>query len=242
MSRNRSQIKKHVIQAAESTLYHKHYVSPVDILMGIGYLQPVHLQEWRKGKIPYLESMVQASLGKISFAMKCFRDWAHQKGLKPSQTVYLSRTRGSKKELRFSKSGNPMIEEAYLTHYVSPLLGEKKQEKLKEKLEKLPDLVAFIIIKDRKCSQCQKDLGKGSFLFMETDQPLCMECAGFGHLVFLPSGDAGLTRKAKKYSAASLVVVKFSRVRKRYERQGILVEEDVLRKGEGEEERMSTQA
>lgn len=234
MSRNRAHINKRVVQVAESTLCHQQYVRPVDILMGIGYLQSVHLQDWRKGKIPYLESVIQANLGKISFTMKCFRAWAHQKGLKPSQTAYLVRTRGPKKDLQFSKSGNPKIEEAYRTHYVSPLLGERKQGKLKEKLEKPPELVAFIIIKDRQCSLCQKDLGKGSFLFMEADQPLCMKCAGFDHLVFLPSGDAQLTRKAKKYSATCLVVVKFSRTRKRYERQGILVEEGALCKGESE--------
>ena len=41
-------------------------------------------------------------------------------------------------------------------------------------------------------------------------------------------------RKVKKYSAVCLVVVKFNRARKRYERQGILVEEDALCKGESE--------
>ena len=65
MSRNRSNINKRVVQVAELTLYRQHYVSPVDILTGIGYLQPVHLQDWRKGKIPYLESVIQANLGKI---------------------------------------------------------------------------------------------------------------------------------------------------------------------------------
>lgn len=122
--------------------------------------------------------------------MECFRAWARQKDLKPSQTAYLARTRGPKKDLQFSKSGNPEIEDAYRTHYVYPLLAERKQEKLKEKLEKPPELVAFIVITDRQCSRCQKDLGKGSFFFMEADQPLCMKCAGFDHLVLLPSGDA----------------------------------------------------
>ena len=45
-----------------------------------------------------------------------------------------------------------------------------------------------------------------------------MTCAGFGDLVFLPSGDMQLTRYSKK----SAIVVKFSRARKRYERPGIL--------------------
>jgi hypothetical protein len=48
------------------------------------------------------------------------------------------------------------------------------------------------------------------------------------HLVFLAAGDAALTRRARTASRLSAVVVRFSRARKRYERQGILVEEDAL--------------
>jgi hypothetical protein len=44
------------------------------------------------------------------------------------------------------------------------------------------------------------------------------------HLVFLPAGDPGLTRRAHRVSELSAVVVRFSRSRKRYERQGLLVE------------------
>jgi hypothetical protein len=55
-----------------------------------------------------------------------------------------------------------------------------------------------------------------------------------GELVFLPSGNAKLTRHAKKYSTTSVVVVKFSRARKRYERQGILVQEDALKRAQND--------
>lgn len=37
-----------------------------------------------------------------------------------------------------------------------------------------------------------------------------------------------------KYGSTGLVVVKFSRVRKRYERQGLLVQEEGLQKAENE--------
>ena len=52
------------------------------------------------------------------------------------------------------------------------------------------------------------------------------------HLVFLPAGDAALTRRAKKASSLSAVVVRWSRSRKRYERQGILVTEPALEEAE----------
>jgi hypothetical protein len=54
------------------------------------------------------------------------------------------------------------------------------------------------------------------------------------HLVFLPSGDAALTRRAKAASRLSAVVVRFSRARKRCERQGILVDEAALEQAEQE--------
>jgi ribosomal protein L14 len=55
-----------------------------------------------------------------------------------------------------------------------------------------------------------------------------MTCAELNHLVYLPRGDAAVTRRAKKASSLSAVVVRFSRSRRRYERQGILVEQAAL--------------
>lgn len=70
---NRAYIEQRVIGAAEAALHHQYYVSPVDVLVGMGMLQAFHLQEWRKERIPYLEKVLQSNLGKISFAIKCFR-------------------------------------------------------------------------------------------------------------------------------------------------------------------------
>ncbi len=69
---------------------------------------------------------------------------------------------------------------------------------------------------------------------MDDAGPLCMACAEIDHLVFLPSGDAALTRRARRGSGLSAVVVRFSRSRRRYERQGVLVEEEALEHAEAE--------
>ena len=63
---------------------------------------------------------------------------------------------------------------------------------------------------------------------------LCLACADLNHLIFLPSGDAALTRRARKHSTLSAVVLKWSRARKRYERQGLLVEEQAIEQAEQE--------
>lgn len=67
---------------------------------------------------------------------------------------------------------------------------------------------------------------------MEDDGPLCLACADLDHLIFLPSGDAALSRRAKQASRLSAVVMRWSRSRKRYERQGILAEEAAIQQAE----------
>ncbi|MGA8746529.1 MAG: hypothetical protein WB507_11790 [Solirubrobacterales bacterium] len=64
--------------------------------------------------------------------------------------------------------------------------------------------------------------------------PLCIYCADLDHLVYLPAGDALHTRRARKASGLSVVVVRSSRARRRYERQGILVEGEALDRAESE--------
>jgi hypothetical protein len=63
---------------------------------------------------------------------------------------------------------------------------------------------------------------------MAEDKPHCLSCVDLDHLVYLAAGDAALTRRAKKNSGLSAVVVRFSRNRRRYERQGVLVEAAAL--------------
>src|SRR5215472_9205943 len=94
--------------------------------------------------------------------------------------------------------------------------------------QKFKDLVVFDIVRDSECAECRKELLAHDFLFMEDGRPLCLMCADLDHLAYLPRGQTALTRRARKYSALSAVVVRFSRARKRYERQGVLVEEAAL--------------
>ena len=96
------------------------------------------------------------------------------------------------------------------------------------------DIVVFEILRDSACAECGTELGSGRWLRMENERPLCMSCADLAHLVFLPTGDAALTRRASRYSRLRAVLVRFSRARKRYGRQGILVEESALVRAERE--------
>ena len=86
-----------------------------------------------------------------------------------------------------------------------------------------------------RCAECGADVGVGDyFLFEEGNRHICLDCGGLGHLVFQPSGDTALTRRAVKHTTITAVVVKFSRSRKRNERQGVLVEPAALTQAEAE--------
>jgi hypothetical protein len=156
---------------------------------------------------------------------------AQARGLTPSETAYVARSR-DRRPLRFSKSGDLGIERAYRTHWVSLELSERKRARLAERQSRPPELVVVSPLKDFTCSVCGSE--QGGWLIMEDGGPVCMACADMSHLVFLSSGDAALTRRAKAGSRFSAVVVRFSRARKRFERQGILVEEQALERAERE--------
>jgi hypothetical protein len=95
------------------------------------------------------------------------------------------------------------------------------------------DIKVFISSRDSECDECGEALGHHAWITLKEDKKtLCLVCADLDHLVFLPSGDAALTRRARKYSQLSAVVLKWSRARKHYERQGLLVEEAGLQEAE----------
>lgn len=169
---NQQDLSKKVIGIANKALHEKQYVSSIDILLGLGYLSPSILEDWRRGRFPYLEQRLQANLNKLSFAMQCFRQWAKQKGLSSRETAYVQKECSRTIHLQFSKSGQENIEKNYRTHFISPLLTEQKQQRLIDKIEKSTEPVVYVITRESKCTQCKKDLPKGSFLMLVSEETL----------------------------------------------------------------------
>lgn len=184
---NRNKLQMRVENAAERVLSEQGYVSPIDVLTGIGWLPVSTVAQWRQGRLPYLEAGIQTNLVRISEAMKLFRRWATEKHLYPSETVYVART-AARPRLRFSKSGDETIERLYRTHWVSRELSERQQERIKAKANRPPELVVIQPLNDDwKCHRCG---GGGEFLIMEGPGPVCLACSGLDELEFLPAGDA----------------------------------------------------
>ena len=224
-------LAERVTTAAETALADHQYASYIDVLTGMGLLHNV--QAWHNGRVQYLDEMVQGSAEKLRQVIDLFQKWAAQRGLRredlPPHASSIPRP-----PKYHTASQSPELEPVFRLHFVSPQLPEKKLDKLREKIGAAAPPTVFSIVKDSKCSQCNRELWKGELLTMQGNQALCMECADLDHLVYLGSGDAALTRRATKHSSLWAVVVRFSRSRGRYERQGVLVQPEALEKAEEE--------
>jgi hypothetical protein len=205
--------------------------------MGLQWLYGGHVEQWRKGNPHFrvLEQHFQSSPEKRATVFDFFREWVEEQRLQPIEATYAMRSVRASEPLQVTLSGDEDAEAFFRRQYARPDLSAKHAGKLKEKLNKTPEIVVFIAVgKSRPCSECGAEIEPGTFSAVERGQPLCMRCADLDHLLFLPSGDATLTRRAKKLSSLSAVVVKFSRTRKRYERQGLLVTEAALDEAEAQ--------
>src|SRR5882724_3586228 len=231
---DKNALEKRVHRAAEAALEDHQSVSVIDVLTGMGLLAHSRVVEWRQGRVDFLEDVIQGRPEKIVYSIQAFQRWAVVNGLEPSQTRYARSTREGPRDLRFTSNPDPAVEKIFRTHYVSKAMPERKRRKLQERLDRDPKPVVFEIVHDSKCSECGVELPSDSLLFMEADQPLCLACAGMADLEYLGAGDAALTRRSTKYSSRSAVVVRFSRSRGRYERQGSLVEPDAVERAERE--------
>jgi len=221
-------LRRRVISAAENALAVRQYVSIIDIISRLGWVHTVNIEAWRTGRLNELESLLPVPTDRVVEASGHLADWARERGLEPREVEYLASTR-SRRQLTFLAGGPPEAERVFRTLWYLPQTSPATPEMLTGRHTSAPDLVVFLPRRDWSCATCD---GSGEFLFMDGEAPLCLDCADLGHLIFLPSGNAALTRRARKASRLSAVVVRWARARKRYERQGILVEEDALEQAE----------
>jgi hypothetical protein len=213
-----------VVTAAGEVLARRKFVTVADVCVGLGWLASRNVDRWRQGQVPDLESLLPVHGDRLAQLPVILERWAEANALRPVETDYVAATR-DRRQLRFTSAGDPATECAWRTHWVSAELSAPQQERMAA----APDLVVVQPVKDWSCAECG---GTGDLLIMDGVCPLCLTCADLDHLVFLPAGDAALTRRAKKASRLSAVVVQWNRARKRYQRRGILVEEPALEQAE----------
>jgi hypothetical protein len=229
--------QERVEQAAEAALKRNGSVGPLEVFQEMQLLHPGHVESWRKGNehYPTLLPWFQVGPEKFQKTIRYFQEWVKQRGLRAIEVAHERRGPGGLEPLRVTEDGDPEWEKFYRTCYAPADLPEKKTERLAAKLNKPPELLVFEKVSDTgNCHECGVELRKGEYLLMEKDQPHCLTCADMDQLVFLPAGDAALSRRARKHSTLAAVVVKWSRARKHYERQGLLVTPEALAQAEEE--------
>ncbi|MEV4114028.1 DUF2293 domain-containing protein [Nonomuraea sp. NPDC049695] len=212
-------LARRVADAAEIALTARKYVTFIDVVTGLRWLHSRHVDTWRQGRVATLSELAAVDEERLLTTATLLKEWALAKGLKPVDTPYVAGTR-DRRELRFTAGHG---QEPFRVHWLSPDLSEARVRRLTE--PKVPDLVAVAPLNEWTCASCGDT---GPYLIMEDDQPHCLTCADLDHLVFLPSGDAALSRRAKQESGLSAVVVRYNRRRKVYQRAGLLVEEAAL--------------
>jgi len=100
------------------------------------------------------------------------------------------------------------------------------------------DPVVYALYRVSRCHGCDRKLEKGEIVKLEQgleeQRAFCSKCSELDGLEILPSGNAKITRLAKKYSPRVYVVMAWSEVWKAYERQGLFVEPKAIDHAEAE--------
>jgi len=125
----KSKFKKDTLYPKVTAAVHKilkggRVVTPVGVMMEMGYLRKDQFEDWRFGRVPCLERVISCNLSKAQRVLMILKYHSQERGLKQSSTVYKKWGKGRKQQLRFSVSGNPFMETLYATHYVA---GEAKK-------------------------------------------------------------------------------------------------------------------
>ena len=103
----------------------KRFIALVDVFMELGKLSRKNLEDWRMGRVPYLERVIGMNLSRINTVCRVVHASASRGQLKPSSTAYVKWGKGGRHPLRFTKSGDPKLERHWATHYLRPGLGAK---------------------------------------------------------------------------------------------------------------------
>jgi len=116
---NNTDLRNKIKLVGKEIIEEKRYLSSIDVLLKLEYLSEKDYENWRFGKVEYLEKVCGVNLKKLSTINKTIKEISGQWNLKKSWTAYNKYGKGKKIRLRFSKSGNEQIEEAYATHYMN---------------------------------------------------------------------------------------------------------------------------
>ena len=95
-------------------------VAPVEVLVKMDILAPKDLEDWRFGRVPYLERVIHCNLSRLSRLLRILRFHCHDLKLAASHDRVREMGQGRRTPLRFTKTREARIEEVYARHFVWP--------------------------------------------------------------------------------------------------------------------------
>ena len=104
-------------------------VSAPAVFARMGMLSEENLQAWRLGKVPYLERVIAGSLGKTNRVVRIIGLHAHDLNLPPLAPHAAGPIKHNGRPLRFCKTGERRVEEAYKRVFGPRLPGWKPVRK-----------------------------------------------------------------------------------------------------------------
>jgi hypothetical protein len=117
-----------IVRAVEAILAKGDVVSPIEVFVHLELLGKADVESWRFGRVDYLERVLRCNLAKANRILRILRLHVHDLDMTPSHTAYVKWGKGQKTPLRFSKSGDPNLEEAYSRHFLRPGLKSRKRQ------------------------------------------------------------------------------------------------------------------
>ena len=222
-----------VVKAAEAALADHSYVSCIDVLCGMGLLPPGTSIRGAKDKSIFSSDQFKGIPTRSVLLWRCSGGGASRRGSlqrNPLRSTHTERDDRLAVQQEWKSSNREELPHAL--RFAGALRAQagaaSSQARPSSADGRIPDSAQLPMLRMRRGNR------NGLLTIYGSGQPLCLPCGRLDDLELLPSGDTALTRRATKYSGRVAVVVRFSRSRRRYERQGILVEAAALEKAEQE--------
>lgn len=210
-----SPLRERVRVQAERLLAEQGKVSTLDLLLAVGAVRWSHITQWKRGQLPHLEQAISANPQIWADTMRYFHEWGEARGLRREFAQYRFKNRTGERFLRFTDTGDRIVEEMYRMAYASDDPPPPAEDE--------PDRV-FRLRGETKCAQCRQWQAEGALAMVRSGVVRCLRCAGLDGLELLPAGDPLLTRLAREYSARWAIAFRFSYSVDRYQREGLLLE------------------
>ncbi len=230
-----SNMEQRTIVAADQAFKSCGAIGPIELLLQLGFLSQSAFDGWQREHEHYrvLAEHIECGAAKLQIVFDTFRRWATEHELDAMPAIYRASSVRESRELKIISTENAALDDFYRTRYRRSDLSPARRQAVEKKVNAAVELCVFIQTSDETiCQECGTHLERGQIFCLERQEPLCLDCADLSHLEFLPSGDATLTRRAKKASPLHAVVLQFNRSRKRYERRGLLVSQQSIAEAE----------